>query len=120
MQKIKVMFGLSILILGLFGCATPGGMKWNKAGHSIDTTNADVHDCQVSTALWWPFDDLSKCMHRRGYKLIGENEEPQKIASNKEKTGDYDKLVELKKLKDNGIISNEEYENKRKKYLSEY
>ncbi len=125
MKRFIFNFGICIIVSSLFGCATPGGMQWQKAGNSLETTNADIHDCKVNTALWWPFDDLSKCMHRRGYKLIGANENQEElndnyIVRNEKQNETYNKLVELKKLKDNGIISNEEYESKRKKYLSEY
>lgn len=89
MQKIKMVIGLSILSLGFFGCATPTSMKWSKSGNSIETTNIDIHECKVSTFLWWPFDSLSRCMHRRGYKLIGENEEPKGVESNKENISDH-------------------------------
>ena len=125
MKSIIFKFGICILVFALYGCATPAGMKWQMEGNSTETTNADIHDCKVSTALWWPFDDLSKCMHRRGYKLIGANENQKalnddNIVRNEKQNETYNKLVELKKLKDNGIISAEEYESKRKKYLSEY
>ena len=64
-------------------------------------------------------------MHRRGYKLTDENETitdspNNKIVRSKKENETYEKLVELKKLKDNGIISEEEYESKRAKYLSKY
>ena len=125
MKNIILKFGIWILIFTLYSCATPAGMKWQKSGHSIETTNADIHDCKVNTALWWPFDDLSKCMHRRGYKLIGANENQEtlndkNIVRNEKQNETYHKLVELKKLKDSGIISAEEYESKKQKYLSEY
>jgi hypothetical protein len=41
MQKIKMVLGLSILTLVLIGCATPTGMKWSKAGNSIEISNVD-------------------------------------------------------------------------------
>ncbi len=125
MKNNILKFGILITVLVLSGCATPSGMKWQKSGYSMESTNADIHDCKVSTALWWPFDDLSKCMHRRGYKLTGLTETPEdltnsKIVRNEKENATYEKLVELKKLKDNAIISEEEYESKRAKYLSEY
>lgn len=125
MKTTFIKIGLFVLAFALCGCSTPAGMKWQKQGNSVETTNADIHGCKVNTALWWPFDDLSRCMHRRGYKLIGENEGSENVQSYKgTKTEDenqnYIKLVELKKLKDDGIISNEEYEIKRKKYISTY
>ena len=125
MKSIILKFGICIIAFALYGCATKEGMKWQKGGNSIETTNADIRDCKISTALWWPFDDLSKCMHRRGYKLIGLNENQEvindsNIVKNEKQNETYNKLVELKKLKDNGIISEEEYESKREKYLSEY
>jgi hypothetical protein len=100
-------------------------MKWQKEGYSMESTNADIHDCKVNTALWWPFDDLSRCMHRRGYKLIGENEitndnSSTKVVRSEAENEIYKKLIELKKLKDSGIITEEEYESKKAKYLSEY
>ena len=125
MKDIVLKFGILFFTFALSGCATPSGMKWQKPGHSIESTNSDIHDCKVSTALWWPFDDLSKCMHRRGYRLIGANETHNDVANNKvvrneKENVTYEKLVELKKLKDNGIISENEYESKRVKYISEY
>ena len=61
-----------IFLLTLYGCSTPAGMKWQKEGSSLSTTEADVHDCKVNTEMWWPFDDLDNCMHRRGYELVDE------------------------------------------------
>nr|WP_320116172.1 hypothetical protein [uncultured Desulfuromonas sp.] len=121
---ILKMFFLFLLCF-VSGCATPSGMKWQKNGNSVATTNADIHDCRVNTALWWPFDTLSRCMHRRGYKLIGENEDSSPEVTNDivrsdEQNEIYDKLVYLKKLKDKGIISEKEYQLKRDKYLSLY
>ena len=85
------------------------------------TTNADTQDCKVNTFLWWPFDTLYRCMDRRGYVLIGKDE-VKKVAEQKpvNNQSDYKKLMELKKLKDKGIISDEEYERKKKKYLQKY
>jgi hypothetical protein len=64
-------------------------------------------------------------MHRRGYKLIGENEitndnSSTKVVRSEAENEIYKKLIELKKLKDSGIITEEEYESKKAKYLSEY
>jgi len=121
MKKITFKFGIMILMFALYGCATPGGMKWQKSGNSLGTTKADISDCKVSTALWWPFDDLSKCMHRRGYKLIGENEIPKHLEPvDKKKNDNYNKLIQLKKMHDEGIITDLQYEYKKNKYLSEY
>lgn len=125
MKSACLRLGISILAFSLYGCATPSGMKWQKTGYSAESTNADIQDCKVSTALWWPFDDLSKCMHRRGYKLIGLNEIPanavySNVVRNEQENETYRKLVELKKLKDSGIISEEEFESKKVKYLSKY
>ena len=118
--KLGTVFVLTII---LCGCSTPSGMKWQKKDYSTESTNADVGECKVNTALWWPFENLSRCMHRRGYKLIGENEvvtnHPPKSNSASEK-GIYLKLVELKRLKDAGFISEEEFNLKKEKYLSEY
>ncbi len=60
-------------------------------------------------------------MHRRGYELIGEGEYIN-ITEKKQVTNqsDMSKLLELKQLKENGIISTEEYEHKREHYLSNY
>ena len=102
MKSVLSKLGIFILAFSLYGCATPSGMKWQKSGYSAESTSADIHDCKVSTALWWPFDDLSKCMHRRGYKLTGLNEitanpSNSNIVRNDQEDETYRKLVELKK-----------------------
>ena len=60
-------------------------------------------------------------MHKRGYELIQKyevkNVPEQKPVNNQ---SDFQKLMELKQLKDNCIISTEEYEQKKKKYLLKY
>ena len=55
-------------------------------------------------------------MHRRGYVLIGEDED-KKVTEQKpvNNQSNFSKLMELKQLKENGIISTEEYEQKKKK-----
>ena len=121
MNKHAIKLIAFIFIANIFGCATPRGMEWHKESASTETTNADIHDCKVNTFLWWPFDTLYRCMHRRGYKLIGENEVPQNkeiLTSNID--DNHKKLMELKSLKEHGLVTNEEYEQKRKKYLSSY
>ena len=125
MKDVFFKLVIFILTVTLYGCSTPSGMKWQKADYSTKSTNADVSDCKVNTALWWPFDTLSRCMHRRGYKLIGENEittnypnHNMRVSGKENET--YIKLIELKKLKDDGIISEEEFKLKKAKYLSEY
>lgn len=121
MKKRVIKLVLFIFVANIFGCATPKGMVWHKEGNSIKTTNADIHDCKVSTFLWWPFDTLYRCMHRRGYVLIGEDED-KKVTEQKpvNNQSNFSKLMELKQLKENGIISTEEYERKREKYLLKY
>lgn len=74
MKRHAMKFILFIIVASISGCATPKGMEWYKKGASVKTTNADVHDCKVNTFLWWPFDTLYRCMHRRGYVLVGEGE----------------------------------------------
>lgn len=121
MKKHVIKLVLFIFVASIFGCATPRGMEWYKEGNSIMTTHADIQDCKTNTFLWWPFDTLYRCMHRRGYVLIGENEEIKVTGKKAENTqSDFQKLMELKQLKDNGIISTEEYEQKKKKYLLKY
>ena len=74
--------------------------------------------CKTNTVLLWPFDWASKCMRRRGYELheIGYRY-PSQDASPSD--GAAQKLIELKRLRDAGAISAEEYEEKRQKYLDE-
>ena len=74
MKKITFSLGILIFMFGLYGCATPTGKKWQKSGKSISATEADIHDCKVNTEMWWPFDDLDNCMHRRGYDLVNDDE----------------------------------------------
>lgn len=125
MRSVFLKLLLVVLAFALYGCATPAGMKWHKSGHSPASTNADVEYCKTSTALWWPFDDLNRCMHRRGYRLIGASEMTNDPASGKvvrsvDQEEIYRKLNEIKHLRDDGIISEEEYESMRIKLLSNY
>lgn len=77
MTKPILKLGILFLIVFLSGCSTPAGMKWHKKGNSVSRTNTDIHDCKVNTAMWWPFDDLTECMERRGYELTDENQDPK-------------------------------------------
>lgn len=68
-----------IIITGLFvsiisGCSIPAGTKWHKEDTSVAVIDGNVSECRVNTALWWPFDTLSNCMTRRGFRLVGADE----------------------------------------------
>ena len=95
--------------------------EWYKKGNSSITTKNDIQDCKHKTFLWWPFVTYQRCMKKRGYILILKDKKrkvtEQKPANNQ---SDFQKLMELKQLKDKGIISTEEYEQKKKKYLLKY
>ena len=121
MKKHVIKLVLFIFAASIFGCATPRNKVWFKEGSSKMTTKSDVEDCKHKTYLWWPFVTYHRCMHERGYELIQKYEEikvtEQKPVNNQ---SDFKKLMELKQLKDHGIISTEEYEQKKKKYLLKY
>jgi len=121
MKKHVIKLLLFIFVASIFGCATPRNKVWFKEGSSKMTTKNDIADCKQKTFLWWPFVTYFSCMHKRGYELIPKYEEAkvteQEPVNNK---SDFQKLLELKQLKDKGIISEEEFEEKKKKYLQKY
>lgn len=107
------------LIASLIGCATPpAGKEWVHPTRSHSEMESHLSGCKTNTVLLWPFDWASKCMRRRGYELheIGYRY-PSQDASPSD--GAAQKLIELKRLRDAGAISAEEYEEKRQKYLDE-
>ena len=73
MKKNIIKLVIMIFMFGLYGCAIPGGLKWQKSGNSLGKTKADISGCKILTVLSWPFDDVRKCMHKRGYKLVKED-----------------------------------------------
>jgi len=57
-------------------------------------------------------------MNKQGYILVLKDKEKNVTEQKPENTqSDFQKLMELKQLKDKGIISTEEFEEKKKKYL---
>ena len=119
---MKLVLFRSAVILStvfIFGCVTPNSMQWHKRSASEATTKADISDCKFNTFMWWPFDTLYKCMTRRGYVLIGDDEKARKIEE-KERRISAEALIDLKKLKDAGVITEAEYEAKKRKYLSNF
>lgn len=116
MKKHVIKLLLFIFVASIFGCATPRNKVWFKEGSSKMTTKSDVEDCKHKTYLWWPFVTYHRCMHKLGYELIKKVPEEKPVNNQ----SDFQKLMELKQLKDNGIISTEEYEQKKKKYLLKY
>ncbi len=108
-----------VLALLLGGCATPpSGKEWVHETRSHDDMERHLSSCKANTVLLWPFDWASRCMRRRGYVLRDEGEgytPPSSPAS----ASPADKLIELQDLRDRGVITDEEYESKRRKYVKE-
>jgi len=121
MKKHVIKLVLFIFVASIFGCATPRNKVWFKEGSSNLTTKNNIADCKNKTFLWWPFVTYFSCMHKRGYELIPKYE-VKKVPEQKQvhNQSDFQKLLELKQLKDKGIITAEEFEEKKKKYLQKY
>ena len=108
-----------IVVILLAGCATPPkGKVWIHDTRSGDVMEAHLHGCKVNTFWLWPFDWASKCMRRRGYRLHDEGL-PRPDQEHAVSTDAADKLMELKRLRDAGAITPEEYEEKRSRYLDD-
>jgi len=106
-----------VSLLFMMGCSIPKNTQWHKDSTAEATTKSDISFCKVNTFMWWPFETLHKCMTRRGYKLVSDAEK-QKMVENVEQVSISNALLELKKLRDAGAITEEEYEGKKSKYLS--
>ena len=119
MKSFLVKSTILLSVLFVFGCATPKNKQWYKEAAPQATIDANISDCKLNTFLWWPMDTLSKCMLRRGFKLITDKEKEDLMAVREQRIN-AEKLIELKKLKDSGVLSEAEYEEKRVKYISSF